>query len=252
MKDIEDRLKEEYDKVEVPDYMFDTSRVFKRIKKEKESSKKIVIASIASVVVIFMVAVLIILIPKNSKKDDAMIETKANNEKINIVGKLEINKNNGNNINLYNKEILVLTIKNVENEEYTILNKTPYTKIKAEVLNCHLGNAPGEIEMYVPGGTFKVKDIIEKIELNEEQLKELSKYNDDDFIQVTYYNEVYIPTAVINKTYVTTIYNINNDYFVDMNKAYGFKEYNPQTNIVNDDIGDVELEIDKYLENITK
>ena len=28
MKDIEDRLKEEYDKVEVPDYMFDTSRVY--------------------------------------------------------------------------------------------------------------------------------------------------------------------------------------------------------------------------------
>ena len=35
-----------------------------------------------------------------------------------------------------------------------------------------------------------------------------------------------------------------------MDKTYGFKEYDPETNIVKYDTGDEILEMDKYLENI--
>ena len=35
-----------------------------------------------------------------------------------------------------------------------------------------------------------------------------------------------------------------------MNPKYGFKEYDPETNIVKDDMGDEQLDIDRYLESI--
>ena len=39
-------------------------------------------------------------------------------------------------------------------------------------------------------------------------------------------------------------------YFVYSNIKYGFKEYDPETNIVKDDMGDEQLDIDRYLESI--
>lgn len=251
MKDIEDRLKEEYDKVEVPDYMFDTSRVFKRIKKEKKSSKKIVIASVASIIVILMIVLLIIFIPKTSNNDNLNIQPQAESNEITIAGKIDLNENYSV-INIYNKNSFILIIRAKMLEDYKIIDNIPYTKIKAEVLNSYLGNASNEIEMYVPGGIFKVKDLKEKVKLKDSDVTELSKYNDEDYLEVTYYNEVYIPIAKENGIYITTLSKIDEEYFVKMEYKYNFKEFNPETNIVKDDTGDEPLQIDKYLENITK
>ncbi len=250
MKDIEDRLKEEYDKVEVPDYMFDTSRVFKRVKKENNNTKRIVIASVASIIVILLVVLLIIFIPKVNTNESVDVQQKAEQDKnIISVGKVDLNEGISG-VKVYKENFLVAVI-NIESiEGYEIIEKIPYTKVSTKVLKRYLGESLDDIELYVPGGLFKVKELKEKVKLKDEELIELSKYNDEDFIEVTYYNEMFIPLAICDNTYISTIYKDQENYFVDMGQAYGFKEYDPETNIVKDDMGDEQLDIDRYLESI--
>ena len=250
MKDIEDRLKEEYDKVEVPDYMFDTSRVFKRLEKEKNNTKKIAIASVASIIVILLIVLVIVLIPKESNYEKIDVPQKAEQNDITIAGKIDLDEKNDNAVDVFYNDLSVFEIEINKKEEAEFINGIPYTKIKAKVLNRYLGNSLDEIELYVPGGVFNVKELKEKVKLKDEDLIELSKYNDDDFIQVTYYNEIYIPIAEEGKTYITTLIEKEGKYFVYSNIKYGFKEYDPETNIVKDDMGDEQLDIDRYLESI--
>ena len=76
MKDIEDRIKEKYDEEKVPDYMFDTSRVFKRVDEEKKSKKKI-ISIVAGIVIIIAVTILLsIVIPNTIKNKEINIKEK--------------------------------------------------------------------------------------------------------------------------------------------------------------------------------
>ena len=78
MKDIEDRMKEEYDKVEVPEYMFDTSRVFNRVKEEKKKNKY-TISIVACVLLIIIVTLLsIIIIPKSNDNEIQVTEKSEN------------------------------------------------------------------------------------------------------------------------------------------------------------------------------
>ena len=251
MKDIEDRLQEEYDKVEVPDYMFDTSRVFKRVRKEKNKTKSIVIASVASSIVILLIVLIIIIIPKGNNDEKTNIPQKAESNIVNAAGSININ-NNVSGITIYKEKMYILLIKLKKIETYEIIDNIPYTKVKAEIINSYLGDTSKEIEIYIPGGVFKVEDLKEKVKMPKETTIELSKFSDEDYIEATYYNEVFIPIAKENNTYIATLYLEENEYYVDMNKAYGFKEYDPETNIVKDDTGDEPLQIDKYLENITK
>lgn len=242
MKDIEDRLKEEYDKVEVPSYMFDTSRVFKRVEEEKKQRSKKIISIAASVMVILIfVVVLFFIIPKSNNEEYDIKEKTNINE---VKGEITINNNNSRYDVAEENIVLVGKVKSII--DYQIIDNIPYTKVTIEVLNCLHGKVTGLIELYTPGGIFSADEIKSSIK----NIDDLNKYDDKDLIKVTCYNEVYIPIAKLNDTYIITIVKKSNNYFVDMDKAYGFKEYDPETNIVKDDMGDVELEIDKYLENI--
>ena len=245
MKDIENELKEKYDEVEVPSYMFDTSRVFKRVEEEKRQKRKNITRIVASIIVFFIVAlILIIIIPNKNENEEYKIIEKSDNN-ISIKGEISINNSIMKQKTTRISNLLV--IRNLKNIEFVIINDIPYTKIKAEVINTYIGSLSGEIEMYVPGGVFSVEEIY-KIDGNQDI--DLSKYNNEDLLKVTYYNDIYIPVAEENKTYLTTLLEIDGKLLVDIDKEYGFKEYDPETNIVKDDMGDVELEIDKYLENI--
>ena len=250
MKDIEDRLKEEYDKVEVPEYMFDTSRTFKRVRKEKNNTKKIIIASVASIVVILLVFLVVIFVTKDNKNENIDTQTKAESYEVNIADKIILNYNNGNAVDVKHKGLYVQLIKTKKIVAYEIIDDIPYAKIKANVQKNYLGDTSSEIEIYVPGGIFKVKDIKEKVKIKDEDLIQLSKYNDEDYLKVIYYNEIFIPEVEEEKTYITTLKEIDGKYFVYMNSKYGFKEYDPETNIVKDDMGDEQLDIDRYLESI--
>lgn len=244
MKDIEDKLKEKYDEVEVPSYMFDTSRVFKRVEEEKKQRNRKIISIVASVMVILIVVVLLFfVIPKgNNEEYDIKEKTNINEVKGNVTIKID-NPSYSSVGNIY---IAAININKII--AYDIINNIPYSKVEANIIECYSGSENEVIELYIPGGIFAIKDIKEKIAY--EYIDDISKYNEEDFVKVSYSNEIYIPIPEEGKTYITTFYEEDGKYFVDMNRPYGFKEYDPETNIVKDDMGDVELEIDKYLENI--
>lgn len=246
-EDILDRLKEEYDKSEVPAYMFDTSRVFKRIEEEKKKEKKKIAYIVASITAIVVISVGIInLYIRNT--NNIGISTITVNAIYNNTTSDTIKINHYNTNAYYEKARNVVTIKIDNIEEYVIIDKTPYTIVKAKVTKQYLGDTANEIEIYVPGGVFSVEDIKEK--MNYHNIDE--KYSDNDLVNVEYYNEIYIPIAEKGKEYIATLVKEGEKYFVDLNKPYGFKEYNSETNIVKDDMGDVELEIDKYIELINE
>ena len=91
MKDIENELKEKYDEVEVPSYMFDTSRVFKRVEEEKRQKRKNITRIVASIIVFFIVAlILIIIIPNKNENEEYKIIEKSDNN-ISIKGEISIN-----------------------------------------------------------------------------------------------------------------------------------------------------------------
>lgn len=244
MKDIEDKLKDKYDKVEVPDYMFDTSRVFKRVEEEKKDSKKKIVSIAASIIIVLLTAIaLIISMPKILKEDaDIIKEGLKKDEKKEII----VTSKRLNLEDVMVDDIMIINVKNIE--DYTIINNIPYTKVKVKVLKSYIKDLTGEIEMYVPGGIFSIKDIKENVKYD--NIDDISKFKDDDIVKVTYYNEIYIPVAEEGKTYISTINSYDNKSFVIINKAYGFKEYDPETNIVKDDMGDEQLDINKYLESI--
>lgn len=243
MKDIEDRIKEKYDEEKVPDYMFDTSRVFKRVDEEKKSKKKI-ISMVAGIVIIIAVTILLsIVIPNTIKNKEINIKEKSYGEK--IAGTITISNNN-HKMSGYNQTTFIDSIIVNKIQCYKIIEGVPYTKVTATVTDSYLGDLSGQIEIYVPGGIFSVEEILNNIQ----DIEELNKYNAKDLIQVTFYGEFFIPIVEENKTYITTLKEVNGEYFVDMDKTYGFKEYDPETNIVKYDTGDEILEMDKYLENI--
>lgn len=243
MKDIEDKLKDKYDKVEVPDYMFDTSRVFKRVEEEKKASKKI-ISIAASIIAILLIATALIFTMPNILKEDVNITRKG--DKKNISGNILMSCNELNIDNEVVNCVIVIKIKN--NEKYQIIDNIPYTIVKAQVLKSYLGNLTEEIEVYVPGGIFSIKDIKDNVKYD--RIDDISKFKDDDLVKVTYYNEIYIPVAEEGKTYIATLNEVDGKYFVNMNAKYGFKEYNEETNMVTINDYDEQLDINKYLESI--
>lgn len=244
MKDIENELKEKYDEVEVPSYMFDTSRVFKRVEEEKKQRNKRIISIAASIVIILIIAATIIFAMPKLLKEDEIVD---NNNSINTIKLKSVDILNKESF-MYNKQIVdVITIKVDKIEDYCFIDNVPYTIISARVIKSYLGNIDNQIKAYIPGGIFKVKDLKENIK---EEIEDIDSYTDEELVEVTYHKAIFIPMAEENKTYITTLKEVNGEYFVDIDKTYGFKEYDPETNIVKYDTGDEQLEIDKYLENI--
>ena len=242
MKDIENEIKEKYDEVEVPSYMFDTSRVFKRVEEEKRNKRNLLLRIVAGIGVLAFIATFIVITLINGADRKIKTETIIKSNK--VEGNIDISQITSLVDNIEPQDIVEIKVEKIE--DYIIENGVPYTKVKAKVIKSYYDNIKDKIDLYVQGGVFSAKDIKEKIINN----NEVNKYNDEDLIQVTYHNEIFIPIAEEEKTYIATIVDINGNYYVDISKAYGFKEYDPETNIVKDDMGDVELDIDQYLDSI--
>lgn len=247
MKDIEDKLKEAYDNQEVPDEFFGIEKIFKRAEEEKEKRKNIsrIVASIVAVLVLSIA--LVFVLPKILDENEVIIQEKGESTEKHIIDNLDIISKNTGYESFTNINVASIRVDKIK--EYNIINNIPYTKVKATIINNYLGNLNNQIEMYIPGGIFTVKDLKDNVK---EVLQDIEKFNNDDYIKVTYHKTIYIPFAEEEKTYITTLKNVNGEFFVDMDRPYGFKEYDPETNIVKDDMGDIELDIDKYLKNISK
>lgn len=255
MEDYENKfekdLKEKYDKIVVPDKYFDTARVFERYEKEQKSKKRIL--KVAGIVVAILIAGALIIsniVSKDNNGNDVNnVDVVGNKSEKNIVDNFVINP-----IGLdYNRIVdeNLLSIQILQILEYKIINGIPYTKLKARVLENYIGTLEGEIEMLVPGGVFTVSEL--KKEVKNVDKEKLEKYNDNDYLNVTCYNQIYIPMAEVGKTYLTSVEQIDGKLQVDNSKKFAFRECDMESDTYKDKDGNViPIEMDKYLENVNK
>lgn len=260
MDEIDKILQQKYNEVVVPDEMFDTTRVFERY--EKEQKKKRNVLKVASVIVILLVVCLAIGVKLNINVNDDT-ENIDNTGVNNVDDEMDIKPGISGDLNMSlnmlslensNLEILYTTLVE-EILGYEIIDGIPSTILRARVLKDYLYDVEGDVEMIVPGGVFTIKEIKdninqEDIEFNEDNINE---YNDEDTVNVTCYNNIYIPMAEVGKTYLTSLYEKDGKLFVCANLKYGFKEYDVENNTIKDiDGNDVEVEIEKYISNNIK
>lgn len=247
-------LKKKYDEIVVPKSMFDTTKVFERYRKEQEKKKKTIrVASI--LVIVFMVCIAVgvhLTFNKNTGKIDNIgtVDNDGNNSnensEPNIVGNISIKPYKRDGYENRNLEIFC-TIQVQDILGYEMVEGIPSTKLKVKVLKNYLKDVEGEVvEMIVPGGVFTVKEIKASNEL--EYNEELKKYKEDEKLNVTCYDIMYIPIAEVGKTYVATL-NMNNGMLqVASDRLYGFKEYDAENNTIKEIDGSwSKIDIEDYL-----
>lgn len=231
IEDFEEVLKRKFDEVVVPDYMFDTSKIFKRVQelKKKRRRRFIRIASIVVIILVASLAVVSVHFIKNDGKVDNVGATEGNEgndaEKGSaIVGKVNLDLFD---LNMVNQEFdNVCSVKVKEILGYEIIDGVPSTRLKAQVLDNYYNNVEGDVEMIVPGGVFTVKEIIKGVNTNNNE--EIKKYKEEDKVGVTCYNEIYIPMAEKGKVYLTTLDEKDGVFYVCNNLKYGFKEFDAE------------------------
>ena len=120
MKDIEDRIKEKYDEEKVPDYMFDTSRVFKRVEEEKKFKKKIISIAAGIVVILIATVTLLLAIQNNTNKDE--IDNKVNSINVTSLNSIDILNKEVSLYNENNSAIICTKIDKIEDYFYSCWN----------------------------------------------------------------------------------------------------------------------------------
>lgn len=255
--DIEKELKRKYDEIVVPDRIFDTTRIFQRIEEERRKRKLKMQRTVACIVVLVLVISLTVVgvgfkLNCNKTKNVDNIATEENKDKniekeIPEVSGSIVLSNFDNRSSSFTSYDYVLVVKVQEVLDYEITNNIPSTKLKAQVVEDFVDNVEGDVEMIVPGGVFTVKEL--KKDAKVEENEEIKRYKDEEKVNVTCYNEIYIPMAEVGKTYLTTVKEDENGLYVCTDLKYGFKEYDIETNTIKDiDGNSVEVELDKYLE----
>lgn len=258
-EDIEEELKRKYEEIVVPDRIFDTTKIIQRVQEERKKRKLKIQRTVACVVTLVLVVSLAIVGVSLKINYD---RTKDINNNVGATEDNE-NKNTGSEIPEVSGELFVrakndivlgeelvediciVEVKEIKN--YEIIEDIPSTRIEAHVVKSYIGNVEGDVEMIVPGGVFTVKEIkeIPNIEENED----INNYKDEEKVNVTCYNQIYIPMAELEKTYLTTVREDENGLYVCKDLKYGFKEYDIETNTMKDiDGNSVEVNLDKYLE----
>lgn len=254
-EDIEEELKRKYDEIVVPDRIFDTTKIIQRVQEERRKRKLKIQRTVACVVVLVLIVSLAVVgvslkINYDKTKNIDNMGATENNENIEnqipeVSGSIILN--NFNNYSTIKSCDYVIVVKVEEILGYEIISGIPSTKLKANVVENFEDNVEGDVEMIVPGGVFTVKEIkeIQNVEENEE----IRNYKDEEKVNVTCYNKIYIPMAEIGKTYLTSVREDENGLYVCNELSYGFKEYDIENNTIKDiDGNSVEVELDKYLE----
>lgn len=251
---IDEILKQKYDEVEIPKDIFNFDEILKDAKPLKRKNKKLRI--VASLVVVLFVAFGVFLIVNNYKESttsDTLIQAGNNEEKENeqlptYTKEITIN----NKINEFGlkenidkiysvefQEVEQYSTKYDEEEQYSY----PITKIKAKVINCYKGEDIEEIEFWVPGGVWTLSQLRESnLDYGEEDFG----IDDNENIKVNYYESFKIASLEIGKNYITCLYEENGELYANKNIDYGFKEYDPNTNMVNIDNQWTPLDISIY------
>ena len=259
MNEIDKILEKKYKEIKIPDEMFDTSKVFKRIEKYKKRRRKVIrYACLLVILLIGSVVILSLTLNNNdnsgnsspivnsvTEENDADDEAKNthNNENIVIAGDITIK----NLIIKYDRAssdyVSVIEVKEILG--YEIIDGIPSTRVKANVVRNYLNDLEGEVEMIIPGGTFMVKELKDKLDIEE---GEITLYKDNQYVKVTCDGDYYMSSVEPNKKYVTTTYEKDGVLYICSDLKYGFREYDEKTNTVKDyDDKNVEVDMENYL-----
>ena len=251
MNEIDKILEKKYKEIKVPDKMFDTTKLFKRIAEEKRRRKRVVrVASI--ILVLFFVSATIIGInfmrsdgDKIEKNVDNITSSENNTVEQEIVGNVEFKVSQI--LYKYPKPEYISIIEIEEIEEYEIIDGVPSTRVRAKVLKNYLNDIEGDVEMIIPGGKFIVKEIKNLLGIKDKE-NNISIYKDDDYVQVTCDSDFYISEVKPNKEYVTTSYEKDGILYICSDLKYGFREYDEKNNTVKDfDDNEIVLDVENYL-----
>ena len=251
MNEIDKILEKKYKEIKVPDEMFDTSKVFKRVEKYKKRRRKVI--RYACLLVILLIGSVVILSLTLNNKDNSgnsspivnsVTEENNADEKIEVAGdvllKEILDTIYGNDITDY---VSVIEVKEILG--YEIIDGIPSTRVKANVVRNYLNDLEGEVEMIIPGGTFMVKELKDKLGVEE---GEIALYNDNQYVSVTCQNDVYLAKVEPNKKYLTTTYEKDGVLYICTNLKYGFKEYDEKSNTIKDAEGNsVQVDMENYL-----
>ena len=251
MNEIDKILEKKYKEIKIPDEMFDTSKVFKRVEKYKKRRRKVI--RYACLLVILLIGSVVILSltlnnNDNSGNSSPIVNsvTEENNadEKIEVAGdvllKEILDTIYGNDITDY---VSIIEVKEILG--YEIIDGIPSTRVKANVVRNYLNDLEGEVEMIIPGGTFMVKELKDKLGVEE---GEIALYNDNQYVSVTCQNDVYLAKVEPNKKYLTTTYEKDGVLYICTNLKYGFKEYDEKSNTIKDAEGNsVQVDMENYL-----
>ena len=248
MNEIDKILEKKYKEIKVPDKMFDTTKLFKRIAEEKKRKKKIVKVACILVTVFLVIGATIvgIKISNNSKIEENVENINASSENesvIEIAGKIQMKKT-ANYTNQIHEFVSIIEVKEILG--YEIIDGVPSTRVKASVEKNYLNDLEGDVEMIIPGGTFIVKEIKNLLGIKDND--DLSKYKDNQYVEIECKEDIYIAKAIPEKKYITTTYEKDGILYICSDVEYGFKEYDESTNTIKDADGNsVDVDMENYL-----
>lgn len=251
MNEIDKMLEKKYKEIKVPDEIFDTSKVFKRVEKYKKRRRKVIrYACFLVILLIGSVVILSLTLNNNDNSGNSspivnsVAEENNADEEIEVAGEVLlkdiISTIYGGPAHDY---VSVIEVKEILG--YEIIDGIPSTRVKANVVKNYLNDLEGEVEMIIPGGTFMVKELKDKLGVEE---GEIALYNDNQYVSVTCQNDVYLAKVEPNKKYLTTTYEKDGVLYICTNLKYGFKEYDEKSNTIKDAEGNsVQVDMENYL-----
>ncbi len=251
MNEIDKILEKKYKEIKVPDKMFDTTKLFKRIAEEKRRKKRVVKVA-SAIFVIVLVSTIIIginmfrnsdtdIIEKNVDNNISASENKVNKDE--VVGYLKLDLSQKFYTNQKCDYISIVEVKEILG--YEIIDGVPSTRVIANVERNYLNDLEGDVEMIIPGGKFIVKELKKKLGLKD---GEISLYKDNQYVVVTCDTDILISEVKPNKKYVTTTYEKDGVLYICSDLEYGFKEYDEKTNTIKDADGNsVDVDMENYL-----
>ena len=226
MNEIDKMLEKKYKEIKVPDEIFDTSKVFKRVEKYKKRRRKVIrYACFLVILLIGSVVILSLTLNNNDNSGNSspivnsVAEENNADEKIEIAGEVLLKDIIGT---VYGgpgyQYISVIEVKEILG--YEIIDGIPSTRVKANVVKNYLNDLEGEVEMIIPGGTFMVKELKDKLDIEE---GEITLYKDNQYVKVTCDGDYYMSSVEPNKKYVTTTYEKDGVLYICSDLKYGLE-----------------------------
>ena len=229
---IDEILKQKYDEVEVPSDIFDFDKILKDVKPIKRKNKIVKFAA-SFVVIAVVVFGVFVWINKVNNSENTVLQAENNTQLPTYSEEITI----GNNMYKLDKEYKIDGLYTIQIQK--ILNystkeddnyKYPITKVNAKVINCYKGESEQEIEFWVPGGIWTLSEL--KMSNLTYDASDIG-INENENVKINYYEAYKIADINVGNIYLVTLYNENGENYVNKSLRYGFKEYDPETNMVN-------------------